>query len=162
MLCFNPSVSMDYSGRINFKPLDQLCPKFQSFCINGLLWKNSAYILKAYAFEFQSFCINGLLWKYMRCSPPPKPVLMFQSFCINGLLWKIELRRRSSIHISVSILLYQWITLEVLSGSCTYVFRACFNPSVSMDYSGSRYSSAIWPHFLRFNPSVSMDYSGSQ
>ena len=42
-----------------------------------------------------------------------KELYLFQSFCINGLLWNYLFFRDQSREIQVSILLYQWITLEL-------------------------------------------------
>ena len=43
-----------------------------------------------------------------------------------------------------------------------FLSQKCFNPSVSMDYSGRQNSlPLILKRKLGFNPSVSMDYSGS-
>ena len=39
--CFNPSGSMDYFGSGGFKPPVMPAIKFQSFWVNGLLWKNT-------------------------------------------------------------------------------------------------------------------------
>ena len=113
VVSFNPSVSMDYSGRklslddaVNYG-------KFQSFCINGLLWKNYfdlQYISRIFCFNPSvSMDYSGSRLAFTKSAG----FMLFQSFCINGLLWKKTIAPPVSVYgIFVSILLYQWITLE--------------------------------------------------
>ena len=106
---------MDYFGR--FTPLGrrELPYVFQSFWVNGLLWKRRRgenlrarakvsillgqwitlevhlkNIYMWYRREFQSFWVNGLLWK-LYLPTNPKHTIRFQSFWVNGLLWKLFL-----------------------------------------------------------------------
>ena len=62
---------------------------------------------------------------------------LFQSFWVNGLLWKGRWFESSRVFIIVSILLGQWITLEVEACVALGLCLLCFNPSGSMDYFGS-------------------------
>ncbi len=111
----------------------------------------------------------------------------FQSFCIVGFLWKLPAEDRRRTTPFVSILLYRWIPLEVQTVKSLVQSRLCFNPSVSLDSSGSQCKKCrlylpllfqsfcivgfLWkpkartglPRFRRsFNPSVSLDSSGSR
>ena len=92
-LRFNPSGLMDYFGRI------------------------AAPNAPIYTAKFQSFWVNGLLWKVPKLKKTLERLCLFQSFWVNGLLWKklifwvmLELQ-------NVSILLGQWITLEGCQGT---------------------------------------------
>ena len=75
-------------------------------------------------------------------SPENEDVLLliasFQSFWVNGLLWKTIAILALSPPIVVSILLGQWITLEVPIITFPLPLSLCFNPSGSMDYFGRR------------------------
>ena len=110
---FNPSGSMDYFGRVRIKKICMEMCKFQSFWVNGLLWKTRANQIRKYYWWFQSFWVNGLLWKnaasiptelLFRCFNPSGSMdyfgsadtvyinaayRRFQSFWVNGLLWKL-------------------------------------------------------------------------
>ncbi len=87
----------------------------------------------------------------------------FQSFCIVGFLWKRNRLPRLFLPVYVSILLYRWIPLEEGFDIETDIETGTsFNPSVSLDSSGSfRYilKNGIT---VSFNPSVSLDSSGSR
>ena len=94
-------------------------------------------------FLFQSFWVNGLLWKGVG-SIFGWLGKRFQSFWVNGLLWKIFLLQLLFVDVSVSILLGQWITLEdIESRKFGRNFRS-FNPSGSMDYFGSSLKKHIY------------------
>ena len=130
---------MDSSGRGCWQALRRNTPtKFQSFCVNGFLWKIDILSDRTRNIAFQSFCVNGFLWKILvwiadeiwiavsillcqwipleesaNCGTYPDGNL-FQSFCVNGFLWKCKIcPRLNFIHI-VSILLCQWIPLEAV------------------------------------------------
>ena len=61
---FNPSGSMDYFGSAPFNNEIGRALEFQSFWVNGLLWKDCEInVTSNYISEFQSFWVNGLLWK---------------------------------------------------------------------------------------------------
>ena len=134
---------------------------FQSFWVNGLLWKFRIVRKVGDVFEvsillgqwitlegfgvvapknrlrkFQSFWVNGLLWKIIR-ELPYCVLAKFQSFWVNGLLWKQTLQFLHLFFIIVSILLVQWITLEGRAVGLPPFFSKRFNPSGSMDYFGS-------------------------
>ena len=133
---FNPSVSMDYSGRVIGRNFRGIFHRFQSFCINGLLWKrwrkfwgkNTEFVsILLYQWitleAFSSWKITSRIWSFNpsvsmdysgRSSffTGGSSSLEFQSFCINGLLWKRNNQRAGLSMAYVSILLYQWITLE--------------------------------------------------
>ena len=129
---------MDYFGSFGFvyESVNE-CLKFQSFWVNGLLWKpfsrSSLVIIP--------FCFNpsGSMDYFGRFANPVKPGsrILFQSFWVNGLLWKLfSVTSYNRLH-SVSILLGQWITLEGLDGILEKInLIYCFNPSGSMDYFG--------------------------
>ena len=110
----------------------------------------------------------------------------FQSFWVNGLLWKSKKRTNTCRDTTVSILLGQWITLEVLLRASRLKILLCFNPSGSMDYFGRPNEMTVANKYGRvsillgqwitledglgcvfelldggFNPSGSMDYFGS-
>ena len=111
---FNPSGSMDYFGSTKETAWVSANDVFQSFWVNGLLWKrrratgffrvSSVSILlgqwitlevhsmpTARAMQkFQSFWVNGLLWKYIVLAEPIQHENPFQSFWVNGLLWKLK------------------------------------------------------------------------
>ena len=161
--------------------------------------------------QFQSFCVNGFLWKYcvfqntnptkMRFNPS---VSMDSSgrfgFCalVNGFFFSFNPsvsmdssgRNRGIefllLWLLVSILLCQWIPLEAVRDFSHVKTEDCFNPSVSMDSSGRLRTQSVFsaqllfqsfcvngflwkpsvPANVReldtgFNPSVSMDSSGS-
>ena len=135
---FNPSGSMDYFGSFPWLLLRPLPPSFQSFWFNGLLWK-AAWLTGR---ELISYCFNPS--GSMDYFGSPRPVVSafvvtwFQSFWFNGLLWKIMFFYASAIQNLVSILLVQWITLEVLSLAAIARMMKGFNPSGSMDYFGRR------------------------
>ena len=112
---FNPSGSMDYFGRAIRRVRKKANTQFQSFWVNGLLWKSASpfqlrnlfnvSILLGQWITLEDF--NGLEWM-------PWNGRMFQSFWVNGLLWKYySVFPRLSAK-KVSILLGQWITLEVI------------------------------------------------
>ena len=63
-MCFNPSGSMDYFGRLNAIDEIRIEAMFQSFWVNGLLWKIKNDLTRETERLFQSFWVNGLLWKY--------------------------------------------------------------------------------------------------
>ena len=112
---------------------------------------------------------------------------LFQSFWVNGFGWKHPTRAGEKVRKLVSILLSQWIWLEVGERGKWIDQLICFNPSESMDLVGSncrivQYSrscrfQSFWVNgfgwkitartapFIRpasFNPSESMDLVGSQ
>ena len=118
---FNPSGSMDYFGSWRFV-LSCLCPVvFQSFWVNGLLWKN----LESEEKDFD---------------------LLFQSFWVNGLLWKQKSDWVAKFWFKVSILLGQWITLEDNNPVIITLSDFSFNPSGSMDYFGRLRARRVRPH----------------
>ena len=134
---FNPSVSMDSSGRRLFGVLHLFPTQVSILLYQWIPLEDSPRHLHTYTrIKFQSFCINGFLWKH-GINKVHSRVAQFQSFCINGFLWK-------SCH-----------------GCSTPGIRCSFNPSVSMDSSGSPPVPAIPVPLGSFNPSVSMDSSGS-
>ena len=61
----------------------------------------------------------------------------------------------------VSILVFQWISLEAFIFLILHPGQMCFNPSFSMDKSGSMMRVTIACFSFSFNPSFSMDKSGS-
>ena len=103
---------MDYFGRVSYRSRVGTEGMFQSFWVNGLLWKLGI--------------VGGL--------PNGRP--RFQSFWVNGLLWKSSVQRIGQLSNKVSILLGQWITLEVPIDHCHAGSVIGFNPSGSMDYFG--------------------------
>ena len=134
---FNPSGSMDYFGSLWSITSRTKRVVFQSFWVNGLLWK-PAWVLR------------GTLWSV--------------SFNPSGSMDYFGRRSTSGNHCclkSVSILLGQWITLEVSSVIMPAFTMACFNPSGSMDYFGRKKQLMVGPSKTSFNPSGSMDYFGS-
>ncbi len=115
---FNPSVSMDSSGRRLFGVLHLFPTQVSILLYQWIPLEDSPRHLHTYTrIKFQSFCINGFLWKH-GINKVHSRVAQFQSFCINGFLWK-------SCH-----------------GCSTPGIRCSFNPSVSMDSSGSFLSGA--------------------
>ena len=159
---FNPSGSMDYFGSGRGCYVWPAQNKFQSFWFNGLLWKCFRKNWTPNSFWFQSFWFNGLLWK-IRQFEFWALFFEFQSFWFNGLLWKTPTDKFTDSKMWVSILLVQWITLEV-SGSYVSITkeRSSFNPSGSMDYFGRiEQEECMLVAWNCFNPSGSMDYFGS-
>ena len=129
---------MDYSGSSILQPEYSCSLLFQSFCINGLLWKFFFTVKILQNEKFVSILLYQ--WITLEVNDPffnKSRNLPFQSFCINGLLWKGRSPPETWAPFPVSILLYQWITLEDWGLSFSNQVLSCFNPSVSMDYSGS-------------------------
>ncbi len=165
--------------------------EFQSFCVNGFLWKFRPKAVVAKEVWFQSFCVNGFLWKNRGancgiyesyCFNPSVSMdssgslkvfqnittkqTGFQSFCVNGFLWKALFN--DLLH--VSILLCQWIPLEVMADTfqslCQWI--PLEDTGSKIRQSGKDRVSILlcqWipleDEFFIFNPSVSMDSSGS-
>ena len=111
---FNPSVSMDSSGSRIFPNRNPWMIQFQSFCVNGFLWKFRPKAVVAKEVWFQSFCVNGFLWKNRGANCG-----IYESYCFNP---SVSMDSSGSEGIPehydqanrVSILLCQWIPLEVL------------------------------------------------
>ena len=135
--CFNPSGSMDYFGRRGVFQANTVETEFQSFWVNGLLWKivcvvedisqsSEVSILLGQWITLEESYGNAPLQAYPCFNPSGSMdyfgsettqheleiAAMFQSFWVNGLLWKVTIRTATEGAGSVSILLGQWITLE--------------------------------------------------
>ena len=160
---------------------------FQSFWVNGLLWKpavSGSLILGKTCFNpsgSMDYFGRQVGFESRRGSQTK-----FQSFWVNGLLWKSQNYRGVRREIEVSILLGQWITLEDVRGQRISRNRKnSFNPSGSMDYFGRVHTSfqpllsarvsillgqwitlevpdrfTVTLKRACFNPSGSMDYFG--
>ena len=61
----------------------------------------------------------------------------------------------------VSILVFQWNGLEQKVISSYYYFEQCFNPSFSMEWSGTATAFITEAISVSFNPSFSMEWSGT-
>ena len=133
---FNPSGSMDYFGRRPWKTSRKWGKGFNPSGSMDYFGRLSLTLFQNTVLKFQSFWVNGLLWKFNFIKTQNCGVSGFQSFWVNGLLWKLIFNGWLPKNRWVSILLGQWITLEV---SYRAKGRRClrgFNPSGSMDYFG--------------------------
>ena len=151
---------MDYSGRkaVYLRHKEQFM--FQSFCINGLLWKWTSGLRKIWAST-----VSILLYQWITLEEGVKSngfcsgkvsILLYQWITLEG-----HFHTERSCPKPVSILLYQWITLEDNLLNWQFAMFMGFNPSVSMDYSGRPFLHLFKMRRRKsFNPSVSMDYSG--
>tara|TARA_B100000678_G_C18195973_1_gene497431 strand:+ start:1019 stop:1297 length:279 start_codon:yes stop_codon:yes gene_type:complete len=61
----------------------------------------------------------------------------------------------------VSILVFQWNGLELLFGVIINFFMPRFNPSFSMEWSGTATAFITEAISVSFNPSFSMEWSGT-
>ena len=130
---------MDYFGSKRAKAKKRALLGFQSFCVNGLLWKTSYPAARCFC-KGCSFNPSGSM-DYFGSTKVGKVFtsqFLFQSFWVNGLLWKVDFPSGATSRRKVSILLGQWITLEEYAVLSELIINVRFNPSGSMDYFGRR------------------------
>ena len=134
---FNPSGSMDYFGRSPSVGRCRALNWFQSFWVNGLLWKVSPNKCRIEKLIFVSILLGQ--WITLEALYPVDFDALDASFNPSGSMdyfGSFSGLGLQSLFLNVSILLGQWITLEERGNLKIWRCKAGFNPSGSMDYFG--------------------------